>query len=70
MQVKVGDKRELAVLEWHRWYAWRPIQTRDGQRVWLRWLWRRGLPLGFGYERTVTFIYELSKSADDNPLEG
>lgn len=26
---------------WIRCFAWRPVFTYDGGRVWLRWVWKR-----------------------------
>jgi len=27
-----------------RWFAWRPVWTRDRGWTWLRWVWRRHVP--------------------------
>ena len=26
---------------WHWWFAWRPVRTWDGRRIWLKKTWRR-----------------------------
>lgn len=28
----------------YRWFAWRPVWTRERGRVWLRYVWRRHVP--------------------------
>jgi len=27
-------------LPWERWFAWYPVRSEQGYRVWLRWTWR------------------------------
>ena len=27
----------------HRWFAWRPVRTWDGERVWLERVWRHDI---------------------------
>lgn len=29
------------VADWHRWFAWRPVDTVDHGYVWLAHIWRR-----------------------------
>jgi hypothetical protein len=41
-------KRDQDIRQWHRWFAWRPVQVQDGcatrRWVWLRTLSRRRVP--------------------------
>jgi hypothetical protein len=37
-----------------RWFAWHPVQLRDGPTVWLRWVDRRRTPYKYGFG----YIYE------------
>ena len=37
---KIGLNYET-VKPWHRWWAWRPVTTVGGERVWLKWCHRR-----------------------------
>lgn len=32
--------------EWHRWYAWRPVRTREDVWVWGEVVWRRRVSIG------------------------
>lgn len=34
--------REVELMEWRRWYAWRPVFV-EGVLVWLEWLERRSI---------------------------
>lgn len=34
--MKLQSKTEI-----HRWFAWFPVDTRDGERVWLEMVWRQ-----------------------------
>ena len=38
--IKIGLNYET-VKPWHRWWAWRPVTTVGGERVWLKWCHRR-----------------------------
>lgn len=31
----------LVTWPWERWFAWHPVKTMDGKKVWLRWIERR-----------------------------
>ena len=50
-------RRNERLLEWHRWFAWKPVTTMKGEKVWGRWVYRRGVPLGLGVKRMVVFVY-------------
>lgn len=45
---------------WHRWFAWLPVRTYDGRRVWLRTIWRRGIQL-HGHLPGPGFWWQYSK---------
>lgn len=36
-KAKAGD-----VKEWHRWFAWFPVEVEEGEVAWLEWVCRRG----------------------------
>ena len=38
--IRVGPNYQT-VKPWHRWWAWRPVTTVGGERVWLKWCHRR-----------------------------
>lgn len=29
------------IADWHKWFAWRPVNTVDRGTMWLRFVWRR-----------------------------
>ena len=33
--------RKIEVMPWHIWFAWRPITTVNGERIWLKKIHRR-----------------------------
>jgi hypothetical protein len=33
--------RKTEVMPWHIWFAWRPVKTVTGERVWLKKVYRR-----------------------------
>jgi len=33
--------RKIEVMPWHIWFAWKPVTTVAGQRVWLKKIYRR-----------------------------
>ena len=33
--------RKIEVMPWHIWFAWRPVTTVSGERVWLKKIYRR-----------------------------
>lgn len=49
------------VTDWHRWFAWRPVETVDRGWRWLRPLWRRRVqkhsylpgPIDFWFQHAV-----------------
>jgi hypothetical protein len=32
---------EGSPLPWHRWFAWRPVRSEQGDWIWMRKTWRR-----------------------------
>ena len=34
------SKRETKLKEWHKWFAWFPVNVR-GKRVWMEKVWRK-----------------------------
>lgn len=37
--------------KWDRWWAWRPVRTISGKRVWFTWCYWRVKRQGFAYLR-------------------
>ena len=33
--------RKVEIEPWRLWFAWRPVKTKTGERVWLRKIYRR-----------------------------
>jgi hypothetical protein len=33
--------RKIEVMPWQIWFAWRPVRTVSGERVWLKKIYRR-----------------------------
>jgi hypothetical protein len=33
--------RKIEVMPWHIWFAWRPVATVSGERIWLKKIYRR-----------------------------
>jgi len=33
--------RKIEVMPWHIWFAWRPVRTVSGERIWLKKIYRR-----------------------------
>lgn len=33
--------RKIEVMPWHNWFAWRPVRTVGGERVWFKKIYRR-----------------------------
>jgi hypothetical protein len=56
---------EKQVFRWHRWFAWRPVLTQDGQRVWGQFVFRKGIASGLGLKRSVFFVYRLTPENED-----
>ena len=52
--------------EWHQWYAWHPVKTIGGNRVWLKQIYRRTQQTIFrryaGYDYATDF--DLLKDLD------
>lgn len=44
--------------ERRRWFAWRPVRTRDKGWVWWRWTWReRWVSHAYTFGEDVWFVY-------------
>lgn len=39
--IQTNWSRTEVLKPWQRWWAWRPVTTVSGERVWLRWCHRR-----------------------------
>lgn len=33
--------RKIEVMPWHIWFAWRPVKTINGDRIWFKKIYRR-----------------------------
>ncbi len=41
MRYAAAPTYEQRVRQWHWWFAWRPVTTISGYRVWFEWVKRR-----------------------------
>lgn len=39
--MKIANSHESDFVNWHRWFAWLPVETKDGGWRWLEWVERR-----------------------------
>jgi hypothetical protein len=46
----VAQEGQALTAQWHRWFAWRPVELVNGRFAWLRWLERRVGSLGISHE--------------------
>ena len=57
------------VLNWHRWFAWRPVRLLEGGRAWCRFVYWRGIPRGLGLQRSVIVVYSQSPEERDVDID-
>ena len=66
--IKIGLNYET-VKPWHRWWAWRPVTTVGGERVWLKWCHRRIIRGKYTWPSNTRTEYgtmfDLIRSAED-----
>lgn len=62
------DARETKKLErltqWHPWFAWRPVTTLDGERVWMQTVYRMAICGHWGLKREFKMVYRLTGPAE------
>ncbi len=67
MIILATETRRLARLtKWHRWFAWHPVTTLDGQRVFLKTIYRKAFTMTLGLERDFQLLYSLSLPDEDS----
>lgn len=59
------QRRQRVMSDWHRWFAFFPIQMRDGSWVWLEYVWRLGV--SSSYPR-IHWRYSASVHKPDMPF--
>ena len=55
---------------WERWWAWYPVRTVSGQRVWFTWCYRRLAIYGMlwvveDYEREFATVFDVITHPDN-----
>ena len=45
MRIDLSSKKHVRINRWHRWFAWYPVNTIEGKRVWLETVWASCLDL-------------------------
>ncbi len=59
-------KRQDQIMRWHRWFAWWPVSTEEGPTVWMRFVYRIGIPGPLGHPREFTLLYRLAPPPEDH----
>jgi hypothetical protein len=54
------EDRFLDLDQWHRWFAYVPVDTQEGARVWGHLVYRKAIRHSMGPEPGVAFIYSLA----------
>lgn len=49
--------RKIEVLPWRPWFAWRPVTTISGQRIWFQPIYRRCINTYVDYEDWNRYEY-------------
>ena len=52
------------VAPWHRWFAWRPVDTADRGYVWLRVIWRRRIQKKLHLDGPIDLWWQYAVEAE------
>ncbi len=53
--------------KWHKIFAWTPIRLtfQPTQKVWLEFMYRKGVRQGYHFERPIKFVWTYAESSFD-----
>lgn len=49
--------RKIEIAPWQRWFAWHPVTTINGQRMWMRTVYRRCVNTYVDYDNWKRYEY-------------